>query len=96
VRLILWPVISILGIYLIERHTKILPNDPVLWFTMMVMPTGPPALLISGLAELSNEVTKSEKMAIAKMLAIMYTVSPLICFTVTGALKATETIRGLD
>lgn len=36
----------------------------------MMIPTGPPALLISGLAELSDEVTKDDKMAIAKMLAV--------------------------
>lgn len=36
----------------------------------MVIPTGPPALLISGLAELSDEVTKGDKLAIAKMLAV--------------------------
>lgn len=40
---------------------------------MMMMPTGPPALLISGLAELSTQVSKSEKMAIAKMLAVSFT-----------------------
>lgn len=61
---------SIIGLYYFICHVKIFPNDPVLWFTMMVMPTGPPALIISGLAELSNQVTKSEKLAIAKVLAV--------------------------
>ncbi|OKL63641.1 hypothetical protein UA08_00500 [Talaromyces atroroseus] len=95
VRLVLWPVISILALYYFIRLVGIFPNDPVLWFIMMMLPTGPPALLISGLAELSSEVTKSEKIAIARMLAIMYGLSPLICLTVTGALKATEAIRSL-
>lgn len=36
----------------------------------MVTPAGPPALLISGLAELSDKITKADKMAIAKMLAV--------------------------
>ncbi|PCG92908.1 Hypothetical protein PENO1_086230 [Penicillium occitanis (nom. inval.)] len=70
VRLILWPIISILTTYLIIRYTSIIPHDPVLWYTLMVIPTGPPALLISGLAELSDDVTKGDKMAIAKMLAV--------------------------
>ncbi|EED17816.1 Auxin Efflux Carrier superfamily [Talaromyces stipitatus ATCC 10500] len=93
IRLILWPIVSILTTYLIIRYTSILPHDPILWFTLMVLPTGPPALINSGLAELSDQVTKADKMAIAKMLAIMYALSPSICFTITGALKATEAVR---
>ncbi|RAO68596.1 uncharacterized protein BHQ10_004608 [Talaromyces amestolkiae] len=53
-----------------ESHTAIIPHDPVLWFALMVIPTGPPALLNSGLADMSAEVTKGDKMAIAKMLAV--------------------------
>lgn len=36
----------------------------------MIIPAGPPALRISGLAELSDEVPEPEKIAIAKMLAV--------------------------
>jgi hypothetical protein len=43
----------------------------------MMISTGPPALLISGLAELSDEVTKADKMAIAKMLAVRTVLPPL-------------------
>jgi hypothetical protein len=38
---------------------------------MMVMPTGPPALIIMGLAEL-GDVSEAEKMAIAKALAVRF------------------------
>jgi hypothetical protein len=41
----------------------------MLWFTMMVMPAGPPALIISGLAEL-GKVSEMEKMAMAKALTV--------------------------
>ena len=70
--------LSILTTYLIISHTAIIPHDPVLWFTLMVIPTGPPALLISGLAELSAEVTEGDKMAIAKMLAVSPSLLPLL------------------
>lgn len=38
---------------------------------MMVMPTGPPAMIISGLTEL-EDVSELEKMAIAKVLAVCF------------------------
>jgi auxin efflux carrier family protein len=41
----------------------------MLWFSLMVMPAGPPALIISGLAE-TGKVSELEKMAIAKALAV--------------------------
>jgi hypothetical protein len=46
-------------------------KDLILWFSMMVMPTGPPALIIMELAELGR-VSEVEKMAIAKALAVRY------------------------
>jgi hypothetical protein len=49
--------------------TNLLRDDPMLWFSMMVMPSGPPALIISGLAEL-GKVSETEKMAISKVLAV--------------------------
>lgn len=80
-----------------------------MWFSMMLMPAGPPALIISGLAELAK-ATELERFAIAKAmtvrgkndavwtygtdfcLKILYALSPFICFTITGALKASEAI----
>ncbi|KAL1987565.1 hypothetical protein VTN96DRAFT_3165 [Rasamsonia emersonii] len=91
IRLIIWPVISISVIYSLALKTQLLRDDPMLWFTMMVMPAGPPALIISGLAEL-GKVSDIEKMAISKVLAIMYALSPFICFTITGALKCSEAV----
>ncbi|GAD92014.1 Auxin Efflux Carrier superfamily [Paecilomyces variotii No. 5] len=91
IRLVVWPAISISIIYGLALKTSLVRNDPVLWFTMMLMPTGPPALIISGLAELAK-VSEVEKFAVAKALALMYALSPFVCFTITGALKATQAV----
>ncbi|KAJ5731624.1 uncharacterized protein N7483_006132 [Penicillium malachiteum] len=89
-RLVLWPAVSISMIYGLAK-TRVLGDDPMLWFSMMLMPAGPPALVILGLAELA-QASEGEKMAIAKSLTIMYALSPVVCFTITGALKAVEAV----
>ncbi|KAJ5941656.1 hypothetical protein N7516_001824 [Penicillium verrucosum] len=91
VRLVVWPVLSISLIYGLAKRTQLLGDDPILWFSMMLMPAGPPALVISGLAELA-QASETEKMAIAKMLTIMYALSPFVCFSITGALTASEAV----
>ncbi|KAH6687700.1 hypothetical protein BKA61DRAFT_637971 [Leptodontidium sp. MPI-SDFR-AT-0119] len=59
----------------------------ILWpiigtFVLMLMPTGPSATKhVSGGSE-------EDKHAIAKFITLSYAVSPLICFTVVGSLKA--------
>ncbi|KAL3477701.1 hypothetical protein BJX99DRAFT_123572 [Aspergillus californicus] len=89
IRLVIWPAISISLIYALAKKTTLLRSDPVLWFSMMLMPAGPPALVIQGLAELAK-ATDVQKMTIAKTLTIMYMLSPCISFTITGALKAVQ------
>ncbi|KAF7509848.1 hypothetical protein GJ744_007359 [Endocarpon pusillum] len=89
VRFILWPIISISFIWLLVTKTNVLSDDPMLWFTMMLMPTGPPAMKLTAMAEV-NGADDEEKMAISKILVITYAVTPLICFTVVGALKASQ------
>jgi hypothetical protein len=69
VRLVLWPALSISLIYGLAKRTRLLGDDPMLWFSMMLMPVGPPALVISGLAELA-QASEEEKMAIAKTLTV--------------------------
>lgn len=61
--------ISISLIYILARSTGILQNDPILWFSMMLMPAGPPALVISSLAELAK-IPESEEIEIAKSLTV--------------------------
>ncbi|KAL8839508.1 MAG: hypothetical protein Q9170_001731 [Blastenia crenularia] len=72
-RFAVWPCISIAAIYLISSRTQLIPFDPVLIFAMMLMPTGPPAMAISSLAD-CNDSSDEEKMAISKFLII--TASP--------------------
>lgn len=61
--------ISISVIYALARKTSILQDDPFLWFSMMLMPCGPPAFVISGLADLAG-VPESEEIEIAKSLTV--------------------------
>lgn len=88
-RFVLWPAISIPLIYVFATKTGVLDEDPILWFAMMLMPTGPPALSITAMADVSG-ADETQKLSIAKFLTVSYAVSPLICFSVVGALKASQ------
>lgn len=44
IRFVLWPMISIGVIYVLATKTNAVFDDPLLWFCMMLMPAGPPAL----------------------------------------------------
>ena len=67
--------ISIAVIYLFASHTSLLDNDPILWFAMMLMPTGPPAMKLTALADVSGS-NEQEKMSIAKFLCV--SISPTL------------------
>jgi len=68
-RFIIWPAISISVIYAFASKTNLLDQDPILWFTMMLMPTGPPAMKLTALADVSGS-GEGEKMSIAKFLCV--------------------------
>lgn len=68
-RFIVWPAVSIVFIYLIASRTDLLSDDPILWFAMMLMPTGPPAMKLTALADVSGS-SEEEKMSIAKFLSV--------------------------
>lgn len=68
-RFVIWPCISISVIYLLTVRTNALPYDPILFFCMMLMPAGPPAMAISSLAE-TNDSSEEDKMAISKFLIV--------------------------
>ncbi|KAI9674730.1 MAG: hypothetical protein M1817_001634 [Caeruleum heppii] len=89
VRFVFWPAVSIPTIYLLATRTTLLGTDPMLWFVMMLLATGPSAIKLTALADVngSNDV---EKMSIAKFLTISYAISPIIAFPVVGALKASQ------
>ncbi|RMZ80270.1 hypothetical protein DV738_g2869, partial [Chaetothyriales sp. CBS 135597] len=87
VRFAVWPAISVAVIYTLASRTAWLDNDPILWFAMMLMPTGPPAIKLVALADVSGaEVTV--KMILSKLLVISYALSPVMAFTVVAALNA--------
>lgn len=89
IRFILWPVISIGIIYAIVRHSGVLGSDPMLWFAMMLMPTGPPAMKLITMVQVSDAGIEDER-KIAKILTISYVISPLLAVVVVGALHASE------
>ncbi|RYN21970.1 hypothetical protein AA0112_g9988 [Alternaria arborescens] len=89
IRFIIWPLISIPLIWVVASKTKLLDADPMLWFSMMLMPTGPPAMILVALTDVTG-AAESMKMTVAKFLTISYAITPMICFAVVGALKATE------
>jgi hypothetical protein len=78
--------ISIAVVYIVVSKTNWL-DDPILWFVLMLMPTGPPATKLTALADVSG-TDEDEKMSIAKFVTISYMLSPVICFAVVGSLKA--------
>ncbi|KAL8712306.1 MAG: hypothetical protein Q9220_003457 [cf. Caloplaca sp. 1 TL-2023] len=115
-RFVIWPCISISVIYFLAVRTSVLPYDPILFFTMMLMPTGPSAMAISSVSE-CNDASDDDKMAISKFLIVSHTptpplfyavfargrssqrhnqiaymISPILCFTVVGSLKASEAV----
>ncbi|KAJ4299348.1 hypothetical protein N0V90_004593 [Kalmusia sp. IMI 367209] len=92
VRFVLWPALSIAAIYGIaknEGRRGLLGDDPMLWFTMMLMPTGPPAMKLITMVQVSDAGVEDEQ-RMAKILTISYIVSPILAFTVVGALQASK------
>ncbi|KAK1834401.1 hypothetical protein QBC39DRAFT_277444 [Podospora conica] len=86
-RFVVWPVVSIAVISTLVAKTDLLGDDPLLWFTMMLMPTGPPAMKLTALAE-ATHAEDEEKLAITKFLSLSYALSPLITPTIMLSLKA--------
>ena len=56
-------------IWAIASKTKLLNGDPMLWFSMMLMPTGPPAMILVALTDVTG-APEAMKMTIAKFLTV--------------------------
>lgn len=69
VRFVLWPAIAIPLVYVFATKTAVLDEEPMLWFAMMLMPTGPPALSITAMADVSG-AGEEQKLSIAKFLTV--------------------------
>ncbi|KAJ9608462.1 hypothetical protein H2200_007450 [Cladophialophora chaetospira] len=89
IRFVIWPVVSIYFVYLVAKKGSILGDDPILWFAMMLMPTGPPAMKLITLIQVSD-AEEGDETNIAKLLTISYLISPILSFTVVGALRAAQ------
>ncbi|KAF1982914.1 auxin efflux carrier [Aulographum hederae CBS 113979] len=89
VRFVLWPAVSIAVIYALAKKTDIISDDPMLWFTLMLMPTGPPAMKLITMVQVSDADEEDEH-KIAKILTISYIISPILALTVVGAMKASQ------
>lgn len=71
VRFVLWPAIAIPLVYVFATKTSVLDAEPILWFAMMLMPTGPPALSITAMADVSG-ADEEQKLSIAKFLTVSF------------------------
>ncbi|OAP58015.1 hypothetical protein AYL99_07105 [Fonsecaea erecta] len=89
VRFVLWPAASIYFIFVVASKSTLLGPDPMLWFAMMLMPTGPPAMKLITLVQVSDAEDEDER-TIAKLLTISYLISPVLSFTVVGGLRAAQ------
>jgi predicted permease len=95
-RFVLWPLLSISVIYALTTSPKtahLLGDDPMLWFAMMLMPTGPPAMKLITMVQVSDSGVDDER-KIAKILTVSYVVSPVLAVTVVGALRACRNAMG--
>ena len=69
IRFVIWPVVSIGLIYGLAKKTDILGTDPMLWFAMMLMPTGPPAMKLITMVQVSGASEEDEN-TMAKLLTV--------------------------
>ncbi|KAL1893822.1 hypothetical protein Cpir12675_003941 [Ceratocystis pirilliformis] len=69
IRFVVWPIVSIGLIYLLVTQTHLLGDNPMLWFALMLMPTGPPAMKLITLIQVSNAGQEDET-AMAKLLTV--------------------------
>jgi len=69
IRFAVWPVMSIASIYSLMKETNVLGSDPMLWFAMMLMPTGPPAMKLITMVQVSDAAEEDEH-NIAKLLTV--------------------------
>ena len=74
VRFVVWSAASIAIVYGLARVRLsggglLLDDDPMLWFAMMLMPTGPPAMKLITLVQVSDADEEDES-NIAKLLTV--------------------------
>jgi predicted permease len=68
-RFFFWPAVTIPLIYALATKTTILSDDPMLWFAMMLMSSGPSAMILVALTDVTGS-PEEDKMIIAKFLTV--------------------------
>jgi hypothetical protein len=89
IRFVFWGLVSIPLVYAVAVKTQLLGSDPMLWWALMLMPIGPPAMILSSLAEVTG-VGQHGKMMVARTLTYFYVVTPIMSLAVVAALRACE------
>ncbi|KAK0621885.1 hypothetical protein B0T17DRAFT_618271 [Bombardia bombarda] len=74
-------------------RTGMMGGEPVFWFTMMLVPTGPSAMKLITLLQVSGGEQEDE-ISIVKLLTISYIVSPVLSVAVVGSLVAARAAVG--
>ncbi|KAI0176257.1 auxin efflux carrier [Hypoxylon sp. FL1284] len=92
VRFILWPAISIPLIWALATYTNLLAEDPMLWWTLMMMPIGPTAMKVLALADVSG-ASENIRMTIARFLTLSYVITPIVSIAVVAALEAAKAAK---
>ncbi len=72
IRFVLWPLASIATIYALAKSPSsagLVSDDPMLWFALMLMPTGPPAMKLITLVQVSDADADDET-SMAKLLTV--------------------------
>lgn len=69
IRFLIWSFISITVVFLLASKTNVVGEDPMPWFAMMLMPTGPPAMKLIAMVEVSNADEEGER-KMAKLLTV--------------------------
>lgn len=92
IRFFVWATISIPLVYLIATKTRLLGDDPILWWSMMIMPIGPPGMILSILLE-AVDAERRMKMMVARVLVYAYMATPLMALAVVGALNVTQAVQ---
>lgn len=96
--------ISIPLIWAIASKTELLNGDPMLWFSMMLMPTGPPAMILVALTDVTG-APEAMKMTIAKFLTVrfhlnscvrtrIYVNTGQLCYNTDDMLRRGRSIKG--
>ncbi|EIN12010.1 hypothetical protein PUNSTDRAFT_142187 [Punctularia strigosozonata HHB-11173 SS5] len=82
VRYLAMPALSI-GFVFLTAKKGIYVDDPLTWFLLILLPSGPSAMVLASISEMVNK----DQGPIAGYLTIAYILSPLISLTATAALQ---------